>query len=304
MQSTVDTAIRLSGIGLHSGRPARVVIHPAPAGHGIWFRRTDVGGNAMIAARHDAVRPSPLCTLLVNEAGVSVSTIEHLMAALFGCGVLNAVVDVDGPEIPILDGSAAGFVRAILRAGIRRQDGPVHAIEVLRRVVVHHGDAMAELSPAAELEIDFAIDFVDAAIGRQHKMLRLSNGTFARELADCRTFCRQADVDAMRAAGKALGGTLDNAVVVDGDRVVNPGGLRRDDEAVRHKMLDALGDLALAGAPIIGRYTGIRSGHAMTNRVLRALFADPSAYRVRALTAEQCRILPGAGIESDDLAYL
>ena len=304
MQSTVKTAIHLAGIGLHSGRPARLSIHPAPAHHGIWFRRSDLDGTAMIAARHDAVEPSPLCTLLVNEAGASVSTVEHLMAALSGCGVLNAVIDVDGPEVPILDGSAAGFVRAILRAGIRRYDAPVHVIEVLRRVVVHHGDAMAELTPAPELEIDFAIDFVDAAIGKQRKVLRLSNGTFARELADCRTFCRQADVDAMRAAGKALGGTLDNAVVVDGDRVVNPGGLRRRDEAVRHKMLDALGDLALAGAPILGRVTTVRGGHALTNRLLHALFTDPLAYRVRTLEGEALMRLPGAGIEADRFAHL
>lgn len=305
MQTTVNDVIRLSGIGLHSGRPARIAIRPAPSGHGIWFHRTDVVVDGLIPAHHAAVEASPLCTLLANEAGATVSTVEHLMAALSGCGVLNAVVEVDGPEIPILDGSAAGFVRAILATGVRRDaEAPLDVIEVLRPVSVHHGDAMAELSPAPELEIDFAIDFVDAAIGRQHKMLRLSNGTFARELADCRTFCRQSDVDAMRAAGKALGGTLDNAVVVDGDRVVNPGGLRRVDEAVRHKMLDALGDLALAGAPILGRYVGIRSGHAMTNRVLRALFADPRSHRVRRLRAGEARLLPGAGIEGDALAHL
>jgi UDP-3-O-[3-hydroxymyristoyl] N-acetylglucosamine deacetylase len=304
MQTTVKSVIRLSGIGLHSGRPVRLTIHPAGAHHGIWFRRTDVAGNGMIPARHDSVETSPLCTLLVNEAGVSVSTVEHVMAALSGCGVLNAIVELDGPEVPILDGSAAGFVRAILKAGIRRQAAPVHAIEVLRRVAVYSGDASATLEPADELEIDFSIDFADAAIGRQHKVLRLSNGTFVRELCDSRTFCRQDDVAAMHAVGKALGGSLDNAVVVDGDRVVNPGGLRHADEAVRHKMLDALGDLALAGAPILGRYTGIRAGHAMTNTLLHALFSDPLAYRVRTLSEAECRVLPGAGLEKDVFVHL
>ena len=304
MQTTVRRTIRLQGTGLHTGRPARLAIQPARAHHGIWFRRTDIDGNAMIPARHDAVERSPLCTLLVNESGVSVSTVEHVMAALSGCGVLNAVVEVDGPEVPILDGSAVGFVRAILDAGVRRLDAPVHAIEVLRRVAVQEGEAQAVLTPAEELEIDFSIDFADRAIGHQHKVLRLSNGTFVRELCDSRTFCRQSDVDAMRANGKALGGTLENAVVVDGDRVVNPEGFRHADEAVRHKMLDALGDLALAGAPILGRYEGLRAGHAMTNKLLHALFADPLAYRIRTLTSEECRLLPGAGLEHDVFAHI
>jgi UDP-3-O-[3-hydroxymyristoyl] N-acetylglucosamine deacetylase len=271
---------------------------------GIWFERTDLEGAPKIPARHDAVERSPLCTLLVNEAGASVSTVEHLMAALSGCGVLNAIVEVDGPEIPILDGSAAEFVRAILKVGIRRLDAPVHAIEVLRHVSVRDGDAMASLDPARELEIDFSIEFADAAIGRQRKVMRLSNGSFVRELCTSRTFCRRSDVDAMLAMGKALGGSLDNAVVVDGARIENPGGLRHADEAVRHKMLDAMGDLALAGAPILGRYTGMRAGHALTNRLLRRLFDDPLAYRIRSLSETDCQLLPGAGLERDRFVHL
>ena len=304
MQTTLKTEIRFQGQGLHSGAPARLAIRPAPAHHGIWFHRTDIDGNAMIAARHDAVVTSPLCTLLVNEAGVSVSTVEHVMAALSGCGVHNAVIEIDGPEVPILDGSAADFVRGIRKAGVRTLDAPVHVLEVLRRVAVQDGAASAELVPADELEIDFAIDFADAAIGRQRKVLRLSNGTFVRELCDSRTFCRRADVDAMQAAGKALGGNLSNAVVVNGDRVENPEGLRHADEAVRHKMLDAMGDLALAGAPILGRYTGIRAGHAMTNRLLHALFADPLAYRVRTLTPSEGKVLPGAGLAHERFEHV
>ncbi len=304
MQTTVGNVIRFAGNGLHAGTFARLSIHPADANHGIWFRRTDINGNGMIAARHDSVEASPLNTLLVNEAGVAVATVEHVMAALSGCGVLNAVVEIDGPEVPILDGSAAEFVRAILAAGVRKLDAPVHAIEVLRNVAVDDGRASATLSPAEELEIDFAIDFDDAAIGCQHKVLRLSNGTFVRELCDSRTFCRKVDVDRMHAAGRALGGTLSNAVVVDGASVVNPEGFRHADEAVRHKMLDAMGDLALAGAPILGRYTGIRAGHALTNRLLHRLFEDPLAYRIRTLDAASCRLLPGAGLENDYFAHL
>ena len=297
MQTTLNRDILFRGIGLHTGRPVRMTLRPAAADAGIAFRRSDLG--VTIPATHDRVEVSPLCTLLVGEGGASVSTVEHVMAALAGCGVLNAVVEVDGPEVPILDGSAAPFVSAILRAGVRRMAGPVRVIEVLRPVAVRDGAARASLAPAPELEIDFRIDFADAAIGRQRKVLRLSNGTFVRELCDSRTFCRRSDVDAMRAAGKALGGTLENAVVVDGDDVLSPGGFRHRDEAVRHKMLDAVGDLALAGLPIFGRYTGIRAGHATTNRLLRALLADPANHRVRELTDEELARLPGAGLDRD-----
>ncbi|MDX1822412.1 MAG: UDP-3-O-acyl-N-acetylglucosamine deacetylase [Paracoccaceae bacterium] len=302
MQHTLKSAIRFDGVGLHSGQPVRMVIHPAAAEHGIWFRRSDVlFGEAMIPARWDAVRQSPLCTFLENAQGVSVSTVEHVMAALAGCGVHNALVEVDGPEVPILDGSSAAFVRAILGRGLRRQSAPVRAIRVLETVEVRRGDAWARLSPADRLVIDFSIQFDDAAIGAQSKTLPMSNGSFVRELCDSRTFCRQADVDDMRARGLALGGTLENAVVVDGDRILTPGGLRHSDEAVRHKMLDALGDLALAGAPLLGAYTGHRAGHAVTNDLLRALFARPSAYRMVVCDAATTARLPGVDIHMDEI---
>ncbi|MEM7710935.1 MAG: UDP-3-O-acyl-N-acetylglucosamine deacetylase [Pseudomonadota bacterium] len=304
MQTTVVKPSRFEGFGLHSGRPARLTIRPAPAHHGIWFRRIDLDGNNMVPARHDAVADARLCTLLVNESGTSISTVEHIMAALWGCGVLNAIVEVDGPEIPILDGSAADFVRGLLRTGIRKLSAPVHVIEVVRPITVRSDGASASLTPAAELEIDVEIEFADRAIGHQRKVLRLSNGTFVRELCDSRTFCCRADVDAMQAAGRALGGSLSNAVVVDGARVENPEGFRHLDEAVRHKMLDVLGDLALAGAPILGRYTGRRSGHALTARLLQALFADPTAYRIRNLRLEEAGRLPGAGLEQDRFEHL
>lgn len=302
LQNTLKSNVVFHGRGLHSGAAVRMVVRPAPADHGIWFKRTDVAlTEAMIEARWDNVVPSRLCTLIRNEAGHEVSTIEHIMAALAGCGIHNAVVEIDGPEVPILDGSAVPFVQGFLTKGLVEQYGPVRAIRVLKTVEVTEGEAIARLEPAEMLEMDFRIDFKEAAIGHQEKRLNLSNGAFVRELSDSRTFCRQSDVDAMRANGLALGGTLENAVVFEGDRVLTPGGLRYADEPVRHKMLDAVGDLYLAGGPILGRYTGIRAGHAMTNRLLRALFADPTAWTMVECGAQTVGKLPGMGVHRGDL---
>ncbi|MCV2881340.1 UDP-3-O-acyl-N-acetylglucosamine deacetylase [Actibacterium sp. XHP0104] len=302
MQATLKSSARFDGVGLHSGAPARMVVHPASADYGIWFRRTDITDrDALIPARWDYVEQTALCTRLVNGADVSVSTVEHVMAALAGCGIRNALIEIDGPEVPILDGSAAPFVATFIERGIQGLGTADRAIRILKPVEVRRGEAVARLDPAETLEIDFHIDFADRAIGRQDKVLNMANGAFVRELCDSRTFCRQADVDAMRAQGLALGGTLENAVVVDGDRVLSPGGLRHDDEAVRHKMLDALGDLALAGAPILGRYTGHRAGHALTNELLRQLFATPGAWRMEVCDDTTSRRLPGVGVKAGDL---
>lgn len=302
VQATIRSTASFSGVGLHSGRPARMRVHPASANYGVWFRRTDViGADPMVPAIWNAVKQAQLCTRIENAAGVAVSTIEHIMAALAGCGIHNALIEIDGPEVPILDGSAQPFVAGILARGLQMLEEPVRCFEVLKTVEVRDGSAFARLEPAETLEIDFRIEFADAAIGRQEKQLSLANGTFVRELSNCRTFCRQSDVDAMRANGLALGGTYENAVVVDGERVLSPGGLRHRDEAVRHKMLDALGDLSLAGAPILGRYTGNRAGHAMTNRLLRALFADPSAFRMSDCADDRRARLPGVGVSRADI---
>jgi UDP-3-O-[3-hydroxymyristoyl] N-acetylglucosamine deacetylase len=302
VQNTLKSAVVFEGRGLHSGAPVRMVVRPASADYGIWFKRTDVTqGDTMIAARWDLVVQSRLCTLIRNGAGLEVSTIEHVMAALAGCAIHNAVIEIDGPEVPILDGSAMPFVEGFLAKGLIEQTSPVRAIRVLKPVEVTEGEALARLDPADMLEIDFSIQFEEAAIGTQVKHLNLSNGAFVRELSDSRTFCRQSDVDAMRANGLALGGTLDNAVVFHGDRVLSPGGLRHADEPVRHKMLDAMGDLYLAGGPVLGRYTGIRAGHAMTNRLLRALFADPTAWRMVECSAQTVGKLPGMGVHRSDL---
>ena len=302
MQHTLKTAAVFKGLGLHSGAPVTMTVRAAPADHGIWCHRSDVtDACARVPARWDAVVPSRLCTLVANAAGTSVSTIEHVMAALAGCAIQNAIIDIDGPEVPILDGSAAPFVDGFLSAGIVELNTPARAIRVLKAVEVRDGDAVARLEPSDMLEIDFRIDFAEAAIGRQSKKLNMANGAFVRELSDSRTFCRNADVIAMRARGLALGGTLENAVVFEGDQVLSPGGLRHPDEPVRHKMLDALGDLALAGAPILGRYTGVRAGHAMTNRLLRALFATPGAWMEQDCEGLTGGKLPGVGVHRGDL---
>ncbi|MEO8243217.1 MAG: UDP-3-O-acyl-N-acetylglucosamine deacetylase [bacterium] len=302
MQNTVKSAVTFDGLGLHSGVPVRMVVRPAAADHGIWFRRTDLtDGDQMISAHWDTVVPSRLCTLIANDDGASVSTIEHIMAALAGLAINNALIDIDNAEVPILDGSAALFVAAILERGVQPQIAQTRAIRVLKTVEVRDGEALARLEPAEMLEIDFRIEFTDRAIGRQSRRLNMANGAFVRELSDSRTFCRQSDVDAMRAKGLALGGTMDNAVVFDGDKILTPGGLRHQDEPVRHKMLDALGDLSLAGAPLLARYTGIRAGHALTNRLLRKLFATPGAFAIDDCDTLAGGKLPGIGVHRGDL---
>ena len=301
MQTTLKSVVTFEGIGLHTGAAVTLVLRPAPANTGIVFRRVDLPDQPMLPAIWDQIVVSPLNTRLMNADGVIVSTVEHLMAAFAGTGLHNVIVDIDGPEVPIMDGSAAAFVRTIVDTGLTRLSAPLYAIEILRDVLVVDGASSAKLSPATSLQIAFDIDFADAAIGHQAKTLNMANGAFVRELCDSRTFCRSADVDAMRANGLALGGTLENAVVVDGDQVLSPGGLRHADEAVRHKMLDALGDLYTAGAPIFGRYDGVRAGHAMTNRLLQALFAQPDAWRRVRCDAKIATRLPGVGVTKADL---
>lgn len=303
LQTTIKNSVTFTGLGLHTGQDVRMTVHPASAQYGIWFRRTDLTGDTLIAARWDSVSDSRLCTKISNAAGASVSTIEHIMAALSGCGIQNVLIEIDGPEVPVLDGSSAEFVKALVASGLQHLDVPVRAIEVLQTVEVTDGLARARLEPAQSLHIDFHIDFAEHAqvIGRQDKTLNMANGAFVRELSDSRTFCLQKDVEMMREAGLALGGTVENAVVVDGDIVLSPGGLRHADEAVRHKMLDALGDLALAGAPLLAHYHGHRAGHALTNKLLHKLFATPGAYRMVECDDQMASRLPGVGVHRNDL---
>jgi len=276
---------------------------PAAADHGIWFVRTDVSGaDPMIPALYDSVVDTRLNTRLANDQGTTVSTVEHVMAALSGCGIHNARVEVDGPEVPIMDGSSVAFVRAFLLAGIQVQDAPMRVLRVVNSVEVNTSDYSAWLDPCDHLEIDFAIDFKAQAIGIQAAKLDLANGTFVRELSDCRTFVMRQDVEHLQSMGLALGGSLDNAVVVEGDKVLNPEGFRRTDECVRHKILDAVGDLALAGVPLLGRYSGYRAGHGATNALLRKAFATPGALEMVTLSDHDLHVLPGTHIGPADLA--
>jgi UDP-3-O-[3-hydroxymyristoyl] N-acetylglucosamine deacetylase len=302
VQKTVANKVTLTGKGVHSGKPARLVVHPASAEYGIWFRRVDVTDRSnLIPALYDSVNNTQMCTRLANDDGVEVSTVEHLMAALAGTGVQNALIEIDGPEVPIMDGSSHPFVQAILDAGVRDQDAPVRAIRILKEVSIQFDETVATLKPSETLELDFSIDFADQAIGQQQKTLEMANGAFVRELSDCRTFCQRRDVDALHAIGLGQGGGLDNAIVVDAGSVLNPEGFRRADECVRHKMLDALGDLALAGAPILGKYIGVRAGHRATNLLLRELFSKPDAWEMVVCDDAQTEMLPGAHIQAEDL---
>ena len=282
-QHTLKAAIGCVGTGLHSGRRVNLTLHPADPGTGIVLRRTDLGRE--IPAQFDRVVDTRLSTVLGDArwASARIGTVEHLMAALAGLEIDNALVELDGPEVPILDGSAAPFVFLIECAGIVEQAAPRRVIDVVRPVRVSDGSAFAELQPlvigADGLEMVLSIDFAAAAIGQQAVSLKLSPDVFRRELAQARTFGLLEEVEAMHAAGLALGGNLDNAVVVDGARVLNPGGLRSPDEFVRHKLVDAVGDLALAGAAVRGRFVAHRSGHALNNRLLHALFADAGAWQ-------------------------
>nr|WP_321983785.1 UDP-3-O-acyl-N-acetylglucosamine deacetylase [uncultured Lichenicoccus sp.] len=281
-QHTLRNPISCVGVGLHSGRTIHLTLRPAPVDSGIVFYRTDLG--LRVPARHDMVVETRLSTVIGirGQPEVRVATVEHVMAALAGCLVDNAIIEVDGPEIPVLDGSAAPLVFLIDCAGRREQQGSRSMIEVLKRVRVEEGEAFAELRPASQpcLSLSLSIAFPARAIGRQAYSMTLTERAFRTEVADCRTFTMLGEIEALRASGLAQGGSLDNAVVVDDARVVNPAGLRRRDEFVRHKLLDAVGDLALAGQPIRGAFIGHRSGHGLNNRLLHALMSDQSAWRL------------------------
>ena len=269
-----------AGVGVHTGDRVRLSIRPAPAGHGIVFVRTDIKDrDNRVPAKGEAVVATRLGTVIANEAGVTVATIEHLMAAMAALGVDNATVELDGPEVPIMDGSALPFVQLLDRAGFRRQEKPQRYIEILEPVVVTEGDKSAALLPCDRFEMFFEIEFATSTIGKMSVDLEITEESFREELSAARTFGFVEEVEALRAIGLARGGSLENAVVIDGDRILNPEGLRFADEFVRHKALDAVGDLYVLGAPILGRFEGRKAGHTLNNAVVRALLARPSAWR-------------------------
>lgn len=270
----------IAGVGVHTGRRVRLAVRPAPTGTGIVFVRTDVSDvDNRIPVSGEAVVDARLNTMIANAAGTTLSTIEHLMAAFAALGVSNAVVEVDGPELPILDGSALPFVQLLDRAGFRRQPRAVRYVEILEPVRVEEGDKSAVLLPRDRYEMRFEIDFPSKVIGNQVVDFVVDEETFRREIMAARTFGFAHEVEALRQAGLARGGSLENAVVIDGDQILNPGGLRMDREFVKHKALDAIGDLYVLGAPLLGRYEGVKAGHAINNKLVRALLAAPHAWR-------------------------
>jgi len=280
-QTTLSRRAVLSGKGVHSTAPASITIHPADTDAGIAFLRTGLAGgrSRRIEARWSKVSMTELCTVLGNPSQASVSTVEHLLAALSGLGIDNALIEIDGPELPIMDGSAHAFVAAIDEAGVATQTAPRRYLKVLKTVRVDDGRSFSELSPGGKgLRLEVEIDFPSTMIGRQKKVMDLDPVRFRRDLAGARTFGFLNQVERLWKAGFALGASLDNTVALDDERVLNPEGLRFPDEFVRHKTLDAVGDLALAGAPIIGTYRSYCGGHRSNVAVLAALFADRSAY--------------------------
>ncbi len=282
-QTTLGDDATVSGIGVHSGLPVTLTLHPADPGTGIVFLRTGIEGRPDREIRADvrSVTATEFATVLGDHSGPLCSTAEHVMAALSGLGVDNAIVEIDGPEVPIMDGSAEPFVAAIDQVGIITQSAARSYIQVLKPVRVARGDAFGELRPYARgFRVEVEIDFDHALIGRQSLAFDVDPASFRREVARARTFGFMRDVAKLWSAGYALGATFENTLVVTENRILNPDGVRFADEFVRHKALDAIGDLALAGAPLIGAYRSVRGGHKLNHAVLSALIADPTAWTV------------------------
>lgn len=299
-ETTLLASVSCEGIGLHTGRVVKMRLAPAPAGTGIVFRRIDLLTcdslsaqpasliQISIKAHPDAVRETQLGTTLANAHGVSISTTEHLMAAFAGVGLDNVFVEVEGPEIPIMDGSSEPFLRLIDQAGLRQLSAPRRALRIVERVAVEDGDRWAMIVPNKSptdnsCEIDILVDYADPAIGRQRARFISDPATFRDDVAAARTFCNLKDVEAMRARGLALGGSYDNAIVVNDGKVENEGGLRFDEEFVYHKALDLIGDLYLLGCPLIGRISAYKPGHDLNTQLACAIARNPQAFAVVSL---------------------
>jgi UDP-3-O-[3-hydroxymyristoyl] N-acetylglucosamine deacetylase len=282
-QRTVAKRVSCTGVGLHTGMPATLALAPAAPDSGITFVRRDLG--IEIPARADLVVDTMLSTTL-GAGGARVATVEHVLAALAGMGVDNCRVEVDGPEIPILDGSAAPFVYLIREAGVRRQRPGKRFLLLQRSVEVRDGDKIARVDPAQEMSIRFTVDFDHPLITDQSFEFTFSDRRFAREVAPARTFGFVRDIERMKAAGLVRGGSLENAIVVDEFSILNPEGLRFPDEFARHKVLDAVGDLALLGMPLIATFTARKSGHALNQALVRKVLAEPASHRVVQVSTE------------------
>jgi UDP-3-O-[3-hydroxymyristoyl] N-acetylglucosamine deacetylase len=278
-QRTLNAPVSCQGVGLHSGAAVTLTLRPAPADHGVVFVRTDLARPVSIPATAEHVVDTALATTLGKD-GIRISTVEHLLGALVGLGLDNVRVELDGAEVPIMDGSAHPFAFLVQSVGVRVQDAPKSFVVVKKSVQVRDGDKEASLSPCDRFRIDVAIDFRHPLVSRQRLEMDFSGRAFVREVSRARTFGFLRDVERLKAAGLALGGSLDNAIVVDDFSILNPDGLRYPDEFVRHKALDAMGDLALFGHPVIGHLKAVKSGHALHLRLVRQVLADPSSYAV------------------------
>ncbi|HOY79061.1 MAG TPA: UDP-3-O-acyl-N-acetylglucosamine deacetylase [Hyphomonadaceae bacterium] len=278
-QQTIAREASLSGVGVHSGKPATLTVRAAGEGAGVLFKRADVTDrDAIIPALATKVTTTELGTNMSNEAGVSVATVEHFLAACSGLGIDNIIAELDGPELPILDGSSRPFVEMLDQAGVQEQSAPRRVLKILKPVEVRHGVKLARLSPGEGFEMRVIIDFPTRVIGRQQIRFAMTPGAFARDVAWARTFGFAHQAEQLHALGKGLGASMDNTIVVEGDAILNPGGLQADDEFVRHKLLDVIGDLFLAGGQIEGLYEGEQPGHALNNQLLRAVFADATSF--------------------------
>ena len=285
-QSTINVPAFTAGIELHGGQHTRIVLRPAPTGTGLVFIRSDITDrDNRIDVKPDAVTGVKNCTTLSNAAGVKVATIEHLLAALAASGIDNLYIDIDGEELPALDGSAEPFLELIEQVGIEHQAAPRRYVKVLETIEVKIGDSFAKIEPCDNLELDVTIEFDDNAIGKQRVEIVPNVRDFRERLASARTFARLHEVAALKEAGLSKGGSLDNAVIVDGDKILNPEGLRFSDEFVRHKALDLLGDLYLGG-PILGRVTTVKGGHAINHQLLMKLYAHPNSWKFINLTEQ------------------
>lgn len=280
-QNTVIEKVSCNGVGLHSGSDVKLTISPAPEDYGIVFRRNDVKDfNSFIKADYKNVCKTQLGTSIANSDGTIISTVEHLMAALWGCGIDNALIDIDAAEIPIMDGSSAPFVKMIEQVGLERQEANRKIVQVVTDIKVTDDDKYAAVSPSDDFSIDLEIDFASDAISKQRRRFSASEETFQSILADSRTFGFEHEVEYLRSQGLARGGSLDNAVVVSGNKILNKGGLRHSDEFVRHKLLDCIGDFFLAGKRIAGNFTAYKSGHGLNNKLLHKIFEDPTSYKI------------------------
>ena len=280
-QHTLAKELTIQGIGLHSGCDSTLILRPATAGHGIVFRRSDLPGQPQIPALYSNVVDTRNCTCLGDDRGNIVSTVEHLMAALSVSGIDNALIDVSNAELPIMDGSARPFYEAVQAAGSIGQAAPRRVLKILKTVRFEDGKgASVELSPADAFEVSFAIDFPSRIVGHQEFSAAVTPAVFAEKIAPCRTFCEKYQVDYLQSIGLIKGGSLDNAVVLDGETVLNPGGFRLENECVNHKVIDAIGDMYTAGLPLLGALKASRSGHYHNNQILRLLFADPGNYEI------------------------